>query len=258
MGTTATFLRARFACTDAEVIRVGGKLPPDIDPALAGDVVNTLQSRFLLSEEELRKLALGSPVPMWLGSSYEANIEPSLASLQSRLSLSEAELRKLVIRAPVVICRSVETMIEPSLKALQERLTLSDAELKKLVLGLPAVLGFSYETNLGPKLNYLQSTFRLSPDIMKSHVLTCPALLAYSLDQRYRPRIALASSLGVVAARAQRDEMLFPAGKHTDAQFMAWLRRREKLALSANEWASLCALPITEREAAVRKGRGTM
>jgi len=159
-GRTATFLRARFPCTDEEVLRAERKLLPNqvhpgIDPARAGNTCDSLQSRLSLSEPELKKVVLG--LPSVLGFSYEANIAPSLAALQSRLALSEVELKKVVLRLPPVLGYSFEANIAPSLAALQSRLSLSEPELKKVVLGLPSVLGFSYEANIAPSLAALQS-----------------------------------------------------------------------------------------------------
>ena len=57
------------------------------------------------------------------------------------------------------------------------------------------------------------------------------------------PRVALASTLGVVIVR----ETLNPAGMYTDPQFMAWLRIRARLGLADEDWAALCLLPLVER-----------
>ena len=107
----------------------------------------------------------------------------------------------------------------------------------------PPVLGYSFESNIGPTLDFMQTAFGLAPDELRERVLTMPALLSYSLKQRYRPRVALASALGVVGAR----KALGPAGMYTDVKFMAWLRKRERLGLADEDWKALCALPLQER-----------
>jgi len=245
-GRTATFLRARFACTDEEVLRAERKLlphqvHPGIDPARAGNTCDSLQSRLSLSEPELKKVVLG--LPSVLSCSYEANIAPSLAALQSRLSLSEPELKKVVLRLPQVLGYSYEANIAPSLAALQSRLSLSELELKKVVLGLPPVLSYSYEANIAPTLAFMETAFHLAPDELRERVVAIPPLLGYSLEVRYHPRVTLVSALGVVVTQ----QTLTPAAMYTDAKFMAWLRKREQLGLTDEEWAALCFLPLVER-----------
>jgi len=127
--------------------------------------------------------------------------------------------------------------------SLQARLELSDAELKKVVLRLPQVLSLSFEANIELKLAFILTKFHLTPDELRECVVANSVLLSYSLEQRYQPRVALASSLGVVGSR----ETLFPTGKYTDEQFMAWLRRQERVGLPDVEWAALCALTLPER-----------
>jgi len=268
LGRTALFLRARFACTDDEVLRAERKLlphhvHPGIDPARAGNICDLLQSQLSLSEPELKKVVLRHPavlnysyeativpslaalqsrlslsepelkkmvlkLPSVLSCSYEANLAPSLAALQSRLSLSEPELKKVVLRLPSVLSFSYEANIAPSLAALQSRLSLSEPELKKVVLGIPPVLGCSFESNIGPTLAFMETAFRLAPDELRERVVATPALLSLSLDRRYHPRVALASAPGVVVAR----ETLRPAAMYTDPNFMVWLRKREQLGLA--------------------------
>jgi len=284
-GTTATFLRARFACTDDEVLRAERKLPPNqvypgIDPARAGDVCESLQPRLSLSEPELRKMVLVRPQVLgcsfvdtiapklaalqsrlslsdaelkklvmkhsqMLGYSFEAKMKPLLAALQSRLSLSEPELKKFVLRLPQVLSLSLEANIEPALAALELRLSLSGPQLKKLVLDHPAVLSYSFKANIEPKLTFLQTAFGLAPDELRERVLANPALLFRSLEQRYCPRVVLASALGLLVAR----ETLNPAGMYTDEKFMAWMRRkgRVRVGLADADWEALCAQPLLER-----------
>ena len=208
LGRTALFLRARFACTDDEVLRAERKLlphhvHPGIDPARAGNICDLLQSQ---------------------------------------LSLSEPELKKVVLRHPAVLNYSYEATIVPSLAALQSRLSLSEPELKKVVLGLPSVLGFRFEVNIALTLAFMETAFHLAPDELRDRVVAILPLLSYSLELRYRPRVTLASALGVVVSQ----QMLTPAAMY-DAKFMAWLRKREQLGLTDEEWAALCLVPLVER-----------
>jgi len=207
----------------------------NIAPSLAA-----LQSRLSLSEPELKKVVLR--LPQVLGFSYEANIAPSLAALQSRLSLSEPELKKVVLNTPPVLGYNFEANIAPSLAALQSRLSLSEPELKKVVLGLPSVLGFRFEVNIALTLAFMETAFHLAPDELRDRVVAILPLLSYSLELRYRPRVTLASALGVVVSQ----QMLTPAAMY-DAKFMAWLRKREQLGLTDEEWAALCLVPLVER-----------
>lgn len=76
-------------------------------------------------------------------------------------------------------------------------------------------------------------------------MLANPNCLSVSLWTRYRPRVALASALGVAGS----SEMLGPAGHYTDEKFMAWLRKRERVGFNDVDWAALCALPLGGRAA---------
>ena len=89
----------------------------------------------------------------------------------------------------------------------------------------------------------METAFLLAPDELRERVVALPSLLCLSLEKRYRPRVALASGLGIVVAR----KILRPAALFTDPNFMVWLRKRERLGLADEDWGTMCALPAVER-----------
>ena len=190
-GTTAEFLRERFACTAAEVLSAGRMLQrgdPGIAPERAGDVCDALQSRLSLSDPELRKTVL--ECPSVLGYSFDFDCDPPLVALQLWLSLSKLELKKVMLKTPSVLGYRYGAKIKPLLAALQPRLSLSNAELKKVVLRLPAVLGLSFEANLEPLLAALQSRLSLSEPELKKVVLGLPPVLGNSFEANIKPSLA--------------------------------------------------------------------
>jgi len=190
LGRTATFLRARFACTEDEVLRAVQRLlptqvDPGIDPAWAGAVCDALQSRLSLSEPELRALML--KLPPVLGYSYEYKIEPSLAALQSRLCLSEPELKTVVLALPPVLNCSFETNMEPSLATLQFQFS---------------VLGHTgFPADMAPTLEAVQT--RLAPS---ASLWTNPWDRSNSTSKHMGSLVAIACLL--TAIRLARDKLL--------------------------------------------------
>ena len=204
-GPTAAFLRARFAFTDDEVLRAERELRkiPRIDPAtgrycaadttIAGDVCDSLQARFLLSNRDLRTLVTRQPSV--LGYSIDSQITPSLAALQSRLSLSGPELKKVVMGLPQLLGLSYTCHTLPTLEALKSRLSLSEPELKKVVLWHPSALKQSFDkSNIELSLAALQSRFSLSAPELKKVVLGYPSLLDDGFEARLEPWLAALQS----------------------------------------------------------------
>ena len=148
------------------------------------------------------------------------NNDSKLSWFKKRLQLNDEEAGKLLKHVPLLKL-SIEHNVEPKLNYLQSRLALNDEQLGRMACSLPSILSCHIENNIDP-------TFEFYTDLLGEKegtrlISNDPRFLSYSLEKRLKPRLAEASSLGMIVDKTSIEYL----AKCTDERWSEKLERYE-------------------------------